>query len=304
VIFRELSSYSVGGDYLLSAGCQVFVPKARSHLKFIIKIFKKLKIYTRFFLTLFWNIDVSKLSKVSLIVVFDSSIEYYFCNHIEHFFSNKHLALYYWNNIDAVKEKDIEYFKNKTKWDIFSFDLEDSRKYDFKYNKIFSTVPENLLMMDNIAIKQDVFYIGADKGRIDQILEIKKRLDTAGFSNKILCVSFDTQKKSVYSDPVPYNEVLIEDIQSRAILDINHHDKYGMTMRELEALYMHKKLITNNEKITERDFYHENNIFIIDYSKMDFLEGLKEFMRKPFVPIDKNIIESYSVDAWLNRFFI
>jgi hypothetical protein len=305
-IFRELSPYSVGRDCLLSAGCKVISTEVKSHFKFFIKICRRLNIYIGFFSKLFWDVDITVLSKMSLFIVFDSSIDYYFCDYLWHYFSNKRLVVYYWNIINSNKEKQIEYFKKKTKWDIFSFDPGDCKKYNLKLNKIFFALPPTeLLSQDTYKIVQDVFFIGADKGRINQILEIKKSLDKSGFSNKILCVNFKIQKPdSIYVKPIPYKDVLIDDMQSKAILDINYDDEYGMTMRELESLFLHKKLITNNKKIKGRDFYNKDNIFIIDYSKPDILDGLKEFLERPFVSIDKEILESYSVSAWLNRFFI
>jgi hypothetical protein len=240
-----------------------------------------------------------------MIIIFDISIKYYFCDYIEHFFFDKKLVLYYWNNINSVKENEIAYFKN-TKWSIFSFDLTDCKKYQLKYNKIFSAVPTELCSSDKKRIKQEVFFIGTDKGRMDQIQQIKQGLNKLGISNKILCVKSGSSSKrdDIYADPIPYGDVLLEDMRSKAILDINYDDRYGMTMRELEALFLHKKLITNNKKIQERDFYNANNIFIIDYSKLDILEGLKEFLKNPFVPVDKKILESYSLSAWFERFLV
>jgi hypothetical protein len=101
---------------------------------------------------------------------------------------------------------------------------------------------------------------------------------------------------------ISYEEVIIEDISSKAILDINNNDEYGMTMRELEALFLKKKLITNNTAIKDRDYYHKNNVFIIDYTVMSPFEGLKDFFTIPFAPIDDIIIKSYSVESWFQRF--
>jgi hypothetical protein len=302
IIFRELSPYSVGGDCLSSDGYHVIPTNIKVYFKFIIRICRKLKIYTKPFLKLFWNIDNSTLSNASLFIVFDSSIDYYLCDCLRHYFSNRRLIIYYWNSINSAKEKQIKYFKEKTKWDIFSFSQVDCEKYGLRFNKIFSAVPRKLLPQNNNKIIRDIFFIGTDKGRINQIIELKKLFDEFGFSNKILCVSKASSLSGAYTDPIPYNEVLADNMISRAILDINYDDEFGMTMRELEALFLHKKLITNNKKITERDFYNENNIFIIDYSRPNILGGLREFLEKPFMPINKTITESYSISAWINRF--
>ena len=54
--------------------------------------------------------------------------------------------------------------------------------------------------------------------------------------------------------------------------------------------------------IKKRDYYDENNVFIIDFSKENILEGLKEFLEKPFVDIDDKIVKSYFLESWIQRF--
>jgi hypothetical protein len=191
----------------------------------------------------------------------------------------------------------------------------DCKNHRLKYNKIFSTVPEELCSSNKKDIKQEVFFIGTDKGRIDKILQVKQELDKLCISNKINCVRNGNSPNTIihpphaqfccgdfYSDPISYRDVLVEDTQSKAILDINNGDRHGMTMRELEALFLHKKLITNNTKVKKRDFYDKNNVFIIDYSKSSILDGLKGFRKKPVVPVNREIIGSYSFNSWLKRF--
>jgi hypothetical protein len=197
----------------------------------------------------------------------------------------------------------MELSQYRNKWDIFSFSPDDCRKYHLKYNKLFFLIPENYRIPDFVEIKQDVFFVGADKGRFEQILAITHEFDKIGLSYKIICpTKKGVNRKCFFTNPVSYEEVLIEDIHSRAILDINYNGYYGMTMRELEALFFKKKLITDNNRITERDFYHKDNIFVIDYTKPDIFLSLKDFLKKPFSPIDEEITKTYYFDAWLQRF--
>ena len=63
----------------------------------------------------------------------------------------------------------------------------------------------------------------------------------------------------------------------------------GLTIRTLEALFYNKKLITNNESITEYDFYNADNIFI--YKEQDCnIDALKSFLKKNNVIIEQNIL--------------
>lgn len=75
----------------------------------------------------------------------------------------------------------------------------------------------------------------------------------------------------------------------------NHN---GLSFRHFEALYFQKKLITTNSYVMNYDFYHPDNIFIWNDENLD---GLKEFLAKPYYPINSNIINKYSLKSWIDR---
>jgi len=52
--------------------------------------------------------------------------------------------------------------------------------------------------------------------------------------------------------------------KSKAILDIEHPNQYGLTMRTFEVIGSRKKLITTNKNIKNYDFYNSKNICIVD----------------------------------------
>jgi hypothetical protein len=249
---------------------------------------------------LFFNFESNQLTNASTIIFFDSSIYYYFCAYIQKHYSGKKLIFYYWNTINRKKERQILHFKYF--YDIYSFSLNDCAKYNLKYNKLFFPI-QNYFLGQVQNIRQDVFFVGKNKGRISQILKIVKEFENLDISYKIICTHINKKlSRNIHTNPIPYEEVLTEDMSSKAILDINNNDEYGMTMRELEALFLKKKLITNNIAAKERDYYHKNNVFIIDYTTISPFEGLKEFLEIPFVSIDDKIIKSYSVESWIQRF--
>ena len=67
----------------------------------------------------------------------------------------------------------------------------------------------------------------------------------------------------------------------------------------MEALFLERKLITNNTDIKNYDFYNHDNIFILGE---DNINEIKEFINKPYKKIDQDIIDYYDFDQWLNRF--
>lgn len=78
--------------------------------------------------------------------------------------------------------------------------------------------------------------------------------------------------KCVNNRPMQYEEYLKVVKRSRAVLDIVKKNNYGLTLRVLEALVAHKKLITNYMDIKKMEFYNESNIFLLEGE--DKLENL------------------------------
>jgi len=302
VFIDKMTPYSTFIKHLVSYGLGAFSIKIRFNwLYFFFRVCRKFKLYSIFLAKLFWKIDFKLLSNAAMIIVSDDAIEYYFCGFIQRYFSNKKLVLFYCNKINSTKEREIIYFKPF--WDIFSFDINDCRKYQLKYNKITIPIFNNFFNLIKPEILQDVFFVGKNKGRADRIMDVKNEFDKLGITYKIICTGADKySNQGIQTKRIPYSEALIEDMNSRAILDINYNDMYGQTLRETEALFFKKKLITDNSLVRERDYYNPSNVYIIDYSKPDFLEGIKDFLEKPYVPIDENTLKSYSVESWVQRF--
>lgn len=72
-----------------------------------------------------------------------------------------------------------------------------------------------------------------------------------------------------------------------------------MTLRPLEALAFKKKLLTNNPNIEQYSFYNSNNIFILGKDDPSMLE---EFIEKPYIDIDQDIIKQFDINTWINSF--
>jgi len=98
--------------------------------------------------------------------------------------------------------------------------------------------------------------------------------------------------------PMPKDEIGRVFKQSRAILDIEHPQQRGLTMRTLETLGAGKKLVTTNRHIMEEAFYNPENIQVIDRHdvRVD-----PEFLRQPVKPIAEAVRARYSLAGWLDE---
>ncbi len=85
---------------------------------------------------------------------------------------------------------------------------------------------------------------------------------------------------------------------SRIILDIEHPEQTGLTMRTLETLGAQKKLITTNTSIRDYDFYSAANICIID-RKQPVIAA--DFLTSDYQPVNAIIYQKYRIKGWLDE---
>lgn len=211
--------------------------------------------------------------------------------------SNKKIVHWYWNPViktvypDTLRGYDAE---------IYSFDPEDCKRYNMKYvsSYYFST-----LQLPQNTITNDIFFVGADKGRLNELLKLKKIFEeqelvvdyhiTQSSSNDAEQVSYE------YKLPIDYTLILERISKCKAILDFVQIGQTGLTLRPMESLFHKKKLITNDKNISNYDFYNNNNIFILG---KDDIQSLKKFIQSPYIDVDDRIIQRYDFGNWLKNF--
>ena len=66
-------------------------------------------------------------------------------------------------------------------------------------------------------------------------------------------------------------------------MEIQRTEQVGLSFRIFEALGHRKKLITTNKDIVNYDFYHPQNILVVDENTIEIPE---EFVTSPYVEIE------------------
>lgn len=233
-----------------------------------------------------------------LIVLHDSSAELlYFSERIEqNVKESAKLILYFWNPIQPFANK-LHLFSNR--WLLTSFSMLDSEKYGLHYVGTFFCANQLNFLHDNNEIKQEIYFVGQEKGRKKILKSFQNEMTTLGIKTLFQIVN---NKKSVlnktYSKPILYQDVLKNDFQSKAILEILQTNQDGLSLRSLESLFMRKKLITNNQNIIKYNFYCPQNIFILG---VDDINSMKSFINSPYNQIPESIINDYEFSFWLKR---
>jgi hypothetical protein len=82
-----------------------------------------------------------------------------------------------------------------------------------------------------------------------------------------------------------------------AVIDIERIVQSGYTMRSIETFAAGRKIISTNARLVDADFYHENNVVVIDRRK-PLIDPA--FLETPFVTPQRQVWERYSLTNWLN----
>lgn len=98
-------------------------------------------------------------------------------------------------------------------------------------------------------------------------------------------------------EPMPYTRNLHLAYNSKILVDVPKNVHKGLSFRTFEAIGFGKKLVTTNKDVMRYDFYHPNNIFIWGNHDM---EGLKAFLRAPFIPLRDEVRKKYSFTNWIS----
>lgn len=225
------------------------------------------------------------INNYDMVILFDDEYDIEISRYIRRKNKKIKIILWYWNPVSSYVNGAHETDCVDEIWTYNKFDAE---KYNFKYNTQFY-IKENL---ENKKMKYDIVFCGKNKGREDNILNVQKEIE----KENLICYFKIVNSKKDY---ISYKDYLDLILSSKCILDYNNEEIAPLTLRPLEALFYNKKLVTNNKDIKNYDFYNSNNIFILGEDK---LENLKDFLDREYVEIDKEIIENYSYNKWIQRF--
>lgn len=206
------------------------------------------------------------------------------------------IIYWYWNPVQSCVNPKIV---DRGKCELWSFDPDDCAKYDMRLNTQYYF--PTFKTIDSKNVKYDIFFVGREKGRLAYLTELEKQMNESGLNTYFHIVKRDegSNKKNTYKSLISYEEILKYIGESRAILDVVQEGQTGQTLRAMEALFFSKKLITNNKSIINCDFYRKENIFVLG---VDDIQNIQEFIEIPFNPIEKNILDKYEFNQWVERF--
>jgi hypothetical protein len=185
--------------------------------------------------------------------------------------------------------------------EIYSYEKEDIEKYHFIETSNFIYDQK----LESEEIKYDIFNVSSYDSRIDEIDKVSTELFNEGF--KIYFVLFWFEKL-VYPHLISTTEYLsLKEtkkliFESKSMIDIQRHDQKGLSFRTFESLGYRKKLITTNIAVKNYDFYHPNNMLVIDSNNLN-PDEIKNFLELDYVEIPQDTINQYTVESFTKKIF-
>ncbi len=267
---------------------------------------------TQFFLNLYYRKKINNLKKNSyniVLVINGQTISPNILIRLRESLVGARFILYIW---DSLKNRpsiinNLKFFEN-----VYTFDPDDAIYFKLRYLPLFFSKAYEAEPIRETC--HQITFIGT--AHTDRFLVLNKLKDNLPdgvtlykylylrssilyWGQKIKNISMrDSKLTDFYFTPMVKKEVLYKIFRSFAILDIEHPNQKGLTIRTLEALGAKRKLITTNNDIKNYDFYNPNNIHVID--RNDPRINI-EFFMKSYEDIPSKLYKKYSIQGWVNR---
>lgn len=201
---------------------------------------------------------------------FTDHIPYGFLDYLKNTFPKSKYAVFYQDLVGVDKRRvTIETFKSCMDA-VFSFDYADCEKYGLIYHSlVYSNIDNEIEKIDT---ESDVYFCGATKNRITNILETYEWLVNRGYrcdfhiitkkeSEKRMC---DNYPGIMIHESFSYLENLRHIKSCKYLLEIMQKGGTGYTIRVCEAIAFNKKIISNNLFLSKADFYNQDDIVIFN----------------------------------------
>lgn len=136
--------------------------------------------------------------------------------------------------------------------------------------------------------------------------KIDKFIESLSKKNIELSIHIQYYHKSEIKNPkikylknrITFLENLKNVEEADVLLDFVDPVHNGLSIRFFEALYYKKKVITDNLMVRNYDFYHTNNIFVLENNNYQDVEA---FLQLPYQEISDEIVKKYSFSNWIKE---
>ena len=224
----------------------------------------------------------------------------------KHLPPHKKTILFLWNSIFQHDSKGSAAKKATLFHDLFTetctFDPQDAETYGFRL------IPQPYRSLEiPVATERenDLYFIGADKGRLAQLQKIKTMAEAA----RLKCRFHITPSKKIKYTPqqsamlsthsLSYTDNIEIGKKSRCLLEIIQKNQTGATMRAIESIFLNCKLITNNPYAKAMPGYSPDRVLMLEDATP---EALKAFLNGPHTPPPASALAQHEINHWIKIF--
>jgi len=189
-----------------------------------------------------------------------------FLRYLKRKYPNSKLCFMFSNPADDYNKTKVKYIEEYLDA-IITFNKKDADENNYLFCPI---QPYKVPIYDGkMEEHSDLFFIGADKGRLDKLLLIYEHLSREGAKCDFYIVGVPNDKQK-YSDKIHYNqrltyeEVLKKVASTNCVLELLQNEENYISIRTVEAMQYHTKLLTSNNSVKSSSLYNENTIQVFD----------------------------------------
>jgi hypothetical protein len=221
------------------------------------------------------------------------------------------ILLHLWDNISNIKKVELKFPYVD---EITSYDPNDCKKFnEFKFRPLFFI---DKYLQSSIVNNKKMLFIGtlhSDRARVlykitnslppsvelDYWLLIRSRLE---YLFRRMCDPYlrKLDRSRLIFKPMRFETIAQKYEECSIVVDIEHPNNSGLTMRTFETLAAGKKLITTNPFITQHDFYDATRIHVIDRNNPVISAS---FFESQSLAPSESFIRQYALNGWLRDIF-
>lgn len=220
----------------------------------------------------------------------------------------RRIAVFTWNPVidyqqnHKVRQLHIRQLKGLG-FQVFTFDPGDAQRYGLTLTQQVYRYVE--AFRQELPAEWDIYFLGQDKHRFDMLHALGEQWQAAGLRTRLRMVPEPGQSYpkatavEILPQGIDYPSNIDAINRARCLLEITQANQTGLTVRCLEALFFHKKLITNNPGVRQLPFYSADRFFVLG---QDEASRLPAFLQTPMPLLPEGALDAYDFAHWVQQF--
>lgn len=214
-----------------------------------------------------------------------------------------HFVLYNWDSISTHDYRPWQKYFDR----VATFDWADAERYGVDYLPLFA-IPAFFEIDQQRPKDFDLYFVGAvgTMHRFDALARLHAFCDGHGLEthfhgtvSPVMRLKLIRERKwlpGLTGKAIGFDAVIGLLERSRGTFDFANHKQTGYTMRLIENMCANRKIVTENPRILEENFYREDRFLLVDGH--DF-SAVPDFLAQPIT--SELDTRAFSVDNWVRN---